>query len=292
MLAARDPGKAPKEASIMIRAGASTHTLALRPAASLLPIVLLIALLASCAASPPRIGLRANGDQDIDHARGVACAYDELRPVGRPGEVMLMVCPGRGEGGLARVELGFINATPGEIDIGPGTVSATDARGRRLSTLAHDRLARRERNRRFWAGVGTGLAAFANSLAAATAGTHTETITHYEPRSYCGPGGCTTLTVPVQTVVTWHDPHEQAWAEAEAEANNIALFEGLRARNEAAGAAIDNALRPTRLAPGARHLTFIELALPAPAAGTPASAWLQVEIEGARTRFEITVAPR
>lgn len=254
--------------------------------------LLLCALLAACASAPPRIGLRAHGLQDIDHDRGIACVYDELRPVGRPGEIMLMVCPKRGEGSRARVEIGFINATPHELDIGPGTVSASDARGRRLSTLAYDRLERRERSRRFWAGVGTGLAAFANSLAAATAGTHTETITHYQPTSHCGPRGCTTVTVPVQTVVTWHDPYEQAWAEAEAEANNVALFEGLRARNEAAGAAIGNALRPTRLAPGARHLTFVELVLPTPTGGTPASAWLQVEVEGARTRFEITVAAR
>lgn len=251
----------------------------------------LAALLAACASAPPRIEPRAHGSQDIDHARGTACIYDELHPAGT-GQVMLMACPRRAQAGRVRVELGFINATPREIDIGPATVSATDARGRRVATLAYDGLARRERSRRFWAGLGTGLAAFGNSLAAATAGTHTEMLTHYQPTTHCGPGGCATITVPVHTVATWHDPYEKAWAEAEAEANNIALFESLRARNDAASADIDGALRPTRLAPRARHLTFVELVPPAASGGGATSMWLEVGIEGARTRFEITVATR
>ena len=124
-------------------------------------------------------------------------------------------------------------------------------------------LEKREKRRRFWEGLATGLAAGANSYSAGQQGRGTAVTSHSGSVNAYGSGGNVRGTYSGTSVTTYTDPAAAQAAQREARAANDAMLSRMKeAQSERADNLTSNALLAQTVRPGDKYGGRVQLRLP------------------------------
>jgi len=200
-------------------------------------------------------------NQTVEYERGGAYVTS------RSKSTTVILLPTADSRSLATLRFTVFNGSDSNFTVYENAVSAEIA-GKSIKILGASELEKKEKRKRFWENVGAGLAAGANSYAAAQQGQSTSTSYHTGTVSAYTPNGVVQGTYQGTTTTHTYDPQANQQAVSEANRNNAQLLSNLRAEQAARSSSLESAvLRTQTVRPGDSYSGFVQMKLPGTSRG-------------------------
>jgi TPR repeat protein len=170
------------------------------------------------------------------------------------GSTLIMQAPEPFEGSRVIVNFTFVNNSSAPVNIGPENLSSAQ-----IAVITYDQLMAEQRKSEKWDRLAAGLGALGNSLSATDAGRQYSTTT---ATGYVNCGFNCNATVRGYGTTQTYNPYAAQQAQLQAQAQNNAEFERLRAQNQLERGALGVNLRTTTVMPGQYLNGLLTFAVP------------------------------
>jgi hypothetical protein len=189
----------------------------------------------------------------------------------------------------AWLNVSIFNGTERSVTVAESAVDATNGSGAVVLLQAAD-LLKKDKRRKFWENVATGLAAGANSYNAAQAGSYSETGTFNARMNSYGTAGYSNSRVDGTYTAYGRDPVAAQLAQSRANAQNQELITNVRDAQLARSADLSSALfRTETIEPGTSDGGSLQVVLPKAIRGQAQMFEVAVTVDGERHPFIVYV---
>ncbi len=180
--------------------------------------------------------------------------------------------------------ISIFNASNYPANFGTENITIVFGAGQPVAVVTYEKLVKEEKNRQMWASIAAGLSAAGNSMAASQAG-YSSGVASYSGSTY---GRYGTYNTSGTATYSGYNGAAAYAAQANANAQNEAMFDRLAATSAANLQALKANLRTTTLDPGRGFGGLVTFELPPQARKLKAPVAVRIIVEFAGDRHEFT----